>query len=330
MLVLGVGGNVSQGILKALALASLPLRVLTGCIDPLSAGLYLADGGRVTPRADDDGFVPWLVEVCREEGVDVVMSGAEPVLEVLARHAADVRDATGAVCLVSPPEVLAVGADKLVTARWLAERSLAAPRSADGFDPDAVRELLGARGLPVVVKPRTGKGAEGVVVVRGEDQLWRLLAAEDGLMVQEHLGGDEFSVGCVCDEAGVVRGTVAMRRRLRDGTTVHAEAGEFPQVSEYAERIARELRPLGPLNVQLRAPGGEPVAFELNVRFSGTTPMRVRLGFDEVEACLRHFVLGEALRLSPGRRGTVVRYWNELYLPDGGGSPFVEDWGTRR
>lgn len=330
VLVLGVGGNVSQGILKALAGGSLPVRVVAGCIDPLSVGLHLADGLHVSPRADDDAFLPWLTEVCREEGVDVVMSGTEPVLDALATHAAAIGDATGAVCLVSPPEVLGVGADKLATVHWLTQRGLASPRSADAADAEAVRDVLDSCGLPVVVKPRAGKGAAGVTVVRDEAELWRLLSARPGLMVQQRLTGGEFSVGCVCDAQGVVRGTFPMRRELRDGTTVRAEAGEFPEVREYAERIARELGPTGPLNVQLRAPGGDPVAFELNVRFSGTTPMRVRLGFDEVEACLRHFALGEPLRLGRGRHGNVVRYWNELYLPaDDDGAPFVENWGMR-
>lgn len=320
----------SQGILKALALGSLPVRVLAGCIDPHSMGLYVANRSVVSPRADADAFLPWLLDLCGEEGVDVVMSGAEPVLDVLGAHASRIRETTGAVCLVSSPEVLAVGADKLATARWLRQRRLCAPRSADGTDTDAVRDVLDACGLPIVVKPKVGKSAEGVTVVNTEDQLWQLLSAREGLLVQEHLVGDEFSVGCVCDADGVVRGTFPMRRELRDGTTVRAEAGEFPEVSDYAARIARELGPRGPLNVQLRTPGEEPVAFELNVRFSGTTPMRVRLGFDEVEACLRHFVLGDPLRLERGRHGTVVRYWNELYLPEGDeGAAFVEDWGMR-
>ena len=330
VLVLGVGGNVSQGILKALACGSLPVRVLGACVDELSVGLHLADGFRVSPRAVEDSFVPWLLDLCREEEVDVVMSGVEPVLDALAEHAGGIRDATGAVCLVSPPEVLAIGADKLASARWVSERGLRAPHSADGADADAIRALLASTGVPVVVKPREGKSAEGVTVVSDEAEVWRLLSERQGLMVQEHLAGEEFSVGCVCDAEGVVRGTFPMRRTLRDGTTFRAEAGDFPEVSDYAERIARELGPTGPLNVQLRAPEGDPVAFELNVRFSGTTPMRVRLGFDEVEACLRHFVLGEPLRLGRGRHGKVVRYWNELYLPGDEGAPFVEDWGTGR
>ncbi len=157
------------------------------------------------------------------------------------------------------------------------------------------------------------------------------MAGRPGFVVQEHLDGDEFTVGCVCDGAGELRGTVAMRRELHEGTTFRAEVGDFPEVTAYCERIARELGPAGPLNVQLRVVDGEPVAFELNVRFSGTTPMRTRLGFAEVDACLRHFVLGEPMTLGEARHGTVLRYWNELYLPEAGTpGATVEDWGMRR
>jgi carbamoyl-phosphate synthase large subunit len=168
-----------------------------------------------------------------------------------------------------------------------------------------------------------------------------LVVGSEGLVVQEHLEGEEYTVGCVCDEAGELRGSLAMRRELQAGTTYRAEVGDFPEVREYAERIARRLRPTGPLNVQLRLSEGRPVAFELNVRFSGTTPVRARLGFNEVEAVLRHFALGEPLSLPRVTEGTVLRYWNEVYVDDAARRQLeesgrlddpgttVEDWGMR-
>lgn len=54
VMVMGVGGNVSQGILKALAL-----------------GLYTVDRAYVTPLAKDPAFVDWIVATCRAEGVQV-------------------------------------------------------------------------------------------------------------------------------------------------------------------------------------------------------------------------------------------------------------------
>jgi len=347
VLVMGVGGNVSQGILKALALSSLPHRVVAACISPLSVGLYRADRAYVSPYADDPGFLPWLLELCEREHVDAVLSGSEPVLAALSASAAEIEERTGAVCVVSPPEVLEVGQDKLLTCRWLEQNGLAHPRFADAEDETAVAALLEDRGYPVVAKPRVGKGAQGVVTAAGEAEL-RPFVGRPGFVIQEHLGSPdvEYTAGCFCDRDGRLRGTVVLRRELREGTTVVAEAGEFPQVRAEVEPTVTALRPLGPCNVQLRLSEGRAVPFELNVRFSGTTPVRARLGFNEVEAALRHFVLGEpAVDLPPVVRGRVLRYWNEVYVPDaavdelgregrladpGRHDVRVEDWGVDR
>jgi carbamoyl-phosphate synthase large subunit len=343
VLVLAVGGNVSQGILKALDLGDLPCRVVAGCISPFSVGLYEADRSFVSPFADDPEFEPWLTRVCADEAVDAVLAGSEPVLDALARHAEHLHAETGALCLVSPPDVLEVGRDKLRTVRWLEQHGLAFPRSADSDDDAALRALVADCGFPLIAKPRAGKGAVGVVAITDESELASLERGA-GLVVQEHLEGEEFTVGCLSDREGQVAGAVAMRRELRESTTYRAEAGEFPEVRAEAESIARALRPMGPLNVQLRVAGGRPVAFDLNVRFSGTTPARARLGFNEVEAALRHFLLGEPIEPTEVTRGTMLRYWNERYVPadateelartgrleDPRAHPaIVEDWGLK-
>jgi carbamoyl-phosphate synthase large subunit len=107
-----------------------------------------------------------------------------------------------------------------------------------------------------------------------------------------------------------------LRRTLQAGTTTTAELGSFPEVRETAGAIASALGPLGPCNVQLRVHEGRPVPFEINPRFSGTTALRARMGFNEVEAALRHFVLGEpAPELTDVGSGVALRYWNEVYVP---------------
>src|SRR5205807_1478566 len=121
VLVLGVGGNVSQGILKALKVASIPCRVIGGCVSPLSMGLYTVDQAYVSPAANHASFFEWLVQTCKTERVDAVLSGVEPVLEVLSVHADQLRAETGAVAIVSAPGALEIGADKLRTCKWLRE-----------------------------------------------------------------------------------------------------------------------------------------------------------------------------------------------------------------
>ncbi|NQT94806.1 MAG: ATP-grasp domain-containing protein [Lentisphaerae bacterium] len=347
VLVLGVGGNVSQGILKALALSRLPCRVVGACISPLALGLYTVHRSYVSPRADDPAFLDWLIAICRAEGVQAVLSGVEPVLTVLAQRAEEIREQTGAICVVSDLSRLLIGDDKLATCQWLERHGFNFPRYATSEDGHALTKLVAAYGYPLIAKPRFGKGGHGLIEVRSSSDLAYVSAQRD-YVVQEYLGDSdsEYTAGCFCDRDGQVRGTIVMRRELLAGTTYRAKVGEFPEVRAEATRIAAALRPLGPCNVQLRISAGRPVCFEINVRFSGTTPLRARLGFNEVEAALRHYVLGEpADDLPLVTEGVVLRYWNEMYVDPSAYAALrqsghldaprqfdllVEDYGVRR
>jgi carbamoyl-phosphate synthase large subunit len=318
VLVLGVGGNVSQGILKALALSRvrLSLRVLGACISPYAMGLYAVEKAFISPTADDPAFLGWLVDICQREKVDAILSGVEPVLSVLSQHKHVIEEQTGAFCLVSNTDQLTIGGDKLLTCQWLDKQGFNFPRYAVSEDEAAVSSLVSECGYPLLAKPRIGKGSSGVVEIHTAQDL-EVVRQRSHYVIEEYLGtnDDEYTVGCFSDKDGQVRGTIAMRRSLLYGTTYTAEVGNFPEVREEAKRIAEALRPLGPLNVQLRMANGRPVCFEMNVRFSGTTPLRARLGFNDVEASLTHYVLGQpVVDLPLITTGMVLRYWNEMYV----------------
>ena len=139
---------------------------------------------------------------------------------------------------------------------------------------------------------------------------------------------------------------MVLRRELLEGTTYWAEAGHFPAVRAEAMQIAAALRPMGPCNIQMRMHKGRAVCFEINVRFSGTTPVRARIGFNDVEAALLHYVLGQPPADLPLiNQGVVLRYWNEadvdpeakMELDQNGKldqpkryKPLIEDYGIER
>lgn len=316
VLVLGVGNDVSQGILKALALSKLPCRVLGACISPLAAGLYTVDRAFIAPRAESDEFIPWLSRLSREEHVQAILSGVEPILDRLSSERDRIEIESGALCMVSDRNAWRIGNDKLLTCQWLQERGFHVAQFAAAGDEKAVRSLVRSCGFPLVAKPRKGGGARGLKQISGESDLEAVRGRSDYL-VQEHLGStdEEYTAGCFVDDRGDVRGTIVLRRELSEGTTHRAVAGLFPDVRDEAQRIAQALKPRGPCNLQLRRSKGRAVCFEINVRFSGTTGVRALLGFNEVDAALRNYVLKEPATDMPRvAEGIVLRYWNEMVV----------------
>lgn len=136
--------------------------------------------------------------------------------------------------------------------------------------------------------------------------------------MEEFIGDDEheYTIGCYAKRDGTFVEPVIMRRRLVNGSTAIAEIVKNEKIYKEAVKICKEFQPRGPLNIQMRTgKDGRPVCFELNIRFSGTTPMRAHFGFRDVEAMVREYVLGQDCSdLFDIKEGKAYRYINELYL----------------
>ncbi len=343
VLVLAVGGNVGQGILKALRHHPRPLHIIGADVFPLSMGLYTVEHAYISPWANDPAFVDWLITCCHDENITAILAGAEPVLMALATHRERIESETGAQCICSSREVLELGDDKLKTCQWLEASDLPFPAYADAANDQAVATLLETVGYPLLAKPRRGGGSHGVFTIEKAIDLDYARAKEDYL-IQEFLGTDdeEYTVGCFRDRDGTLAPSCCMRRELVSGTTYRAVLGDFPAVRREAEAIVQQLAPEGPCNVQLRLTKRGPVCFEINPRFSGTTPIRSHFGYREVSAALDNLVEGLPVALPLCTEGIALRYWNELYvdpasahtlestgsLPEAHtGCKFIEDYG---
>lgn len=316
VLVLGVGGNVSQGILKALACSKLQLRVLTACVNPRAFGLYTGDKSFVSPLANSPQFIPWLIDLCKNEKISGVLSGSEPVLEILAKYRDLIFKESQAKSVVNRLGAIAIGGDKLKTCRWLKKMGLPHPAFAPFEDEREVDRLVRSVGFPLIAKPRRGKGASGIFHIECQRDLERARVLRD-YVVQECIGtaDEEYTAACFADRNDAIRGSIVFHRYLQSGTTIAAMAGLFPAIRTHAIQITEKLRPRGSCNIQFRLKRGKPVCFEINVRFSGTTPVRARLGFNDVEAAIRHYVLDEpSIDLPLIVEGQALRYWNEFYV----------------
>lgn len=317
ILLLGVGGNVTQGILKALRASSLDCKLVGACVSSSSPGLYMCDTAYISPYAADPSFVPWLQEVCLKERIDAVFSGVEEILYVMALHRKHLEQNLQTKFIVSDMKQLRIGTDKLETCLWLQRKGFAYPRFALAEDIEGVNKLAECTNCRLIAKPRRGKGSRGLIRLRTTEDLRQIKNLCD-YIIQEEIGTEheEYTVGCYRDKGGSFISSIIMRRELFAGTTSKAIVTANPVIEQEATALCAAFNPAGPLNIQLRLDSeGRPVCFELNVRFSGSTPMRSYFGFREVEAALREYVLGDDISdCFAVRAGTAFRYWEEIYI----------------
>ena len=317
--VTGAGAVLGQGIIKSLNAAACDYRVLAFDPNPLSPGLYWGGGHGLLPMANDPDYRAQVEAMLERERPDAVLVGTDVELAIFAQQRAEWEARFDTKIVVSPPEIIEIADDKLATARWLEANDLPFPRSAPGEDAAAIEALIEACGFPLVVKPRRGARAVGVSQVRDRDALRAALAGREDLVVQQWAGPDEeeYTAGVVCFE-GEPCASIVLRRDLRDGNTFRAYADDYPDCDAYVRQVAAALKPHGPANFQFRRGlDGQFRLFEINARFSGTTPMRALVNFNEVHMVLEHLLHGKAIVQPSIEKGIVVRYLEEQLLPSG-------------
>ena len=107
-----------------------------------------------------------------------------------------------------------------------------------------------------------------------------------------------------------------MRRDLRDGNTYRAFVEQSAELDDLVRKWAEALDAYGPANFQFRIDSyGRPKVFEINGRFSGTTPLRTLVGFAEVDMVIRHVMFKEPVRQPKVQSATILRHWSETVVP---------------
>ena len=312
VLVTGAGALLGQGVLRALRQSSIPTHVIAVDPSPYAVGLYWADESHLIPLASDPTYLDVMKEILEKDRPDILMIGTDVELRVLAAHRMQLEKEFGTQILVSDSYVIEIADDKYVTASFLRERGFPFPLSALPGREEALIEKVG---FPLVVKPRTGARSLGVHTVNDRAELREALLHGNDCVIQECVATpqEEYTAGVMCfpGESPV---SIVMRRDLRDGNTYRAFVDDYPEYNAMCRKVAGALGVHGPVNFQFRVADGVPKIFEINARFSGTTPLRAQAGFNEVEMAIRHLVLGEPIAQPVPRKVAFLRYWNELMV----------------
>lgn len=316
-LVTGAGALLGQGIIRSLRRSALDVRIVAVDPSPLAAGLHWADDAYLVPFANDPSYLPRIRQIIDEASIDIVLVGTDVELELFASARELIESEQSTKILVSNRRIVQMADDKYETAKYFSENGFASPLSARPEDKEEMADLIERVGFPLIVKPRRGARSIGVSKVDNRDQLSRAVEGRANVVVQECVGTDEceYTASAIYFD-GQPTLAIVMRRDLRDGNTYRAFTDQSPSLHDITKAWGESLKPFGPANFQFRLDNdGVPKVFEINSRFSGTTPLRQLVGFDEVSMCVRHLVLEEDIVQPTISDATILRHWSETVIP---------------
>lgn len=308
VLVTGAGGPAGVAVIRSLLRRS-DLEVFAADMDGWASGIYLVPPThrRLVPPGRADEFVSAIATLVADDRLDLVISTVDVELIALAGRRAEIAPA---VLAAPSQDTLSVALDKLL----LAERC-----DATGLTPRTV--LAGADALaidwefPVFAKPRQGAGSRGIRLVPDRAAL-EALPVDEGLIVQDFLPGEEYSVDVIADAAGsVVAAVPRTRARVDSGVAIAGRTVHDPELEDAAASIARAIGLVGVANVQLRRDrDGRAVLLEVNPRFPGALPLTIAAGVD-IPSLVADLFLGRDLPQSiPFREIASVRFLEDVIV----------------
>lgn len=308
VLVTGAGGPAGVAVIRSL-LKREDLTVFAADMDGWASGIYLVPSAqrRLVPPAKSEDFVPALVHLIAEDQLDLVISTVDVELEMLA----DRRDELVPAVLAAPSaETLRTALDKLE----LAERCAAtgrAPRTVLA-GPDALEVDWE---FPAFAKPRQGAGSRGIRVVPDRAAL-EALPTDEGLIVQDFLPGEEYSVDVIADASGhVVAAVPRTRARVDSGVAIAGRTIRDKELEETATVIAAAIGLVGVANVQLRRDrAGRAMLLEVNPRFPGALPLTIAAGVDIPSLVVDLFLGAELPDHVAFREMASVRFLEDIFV----------------
>lgn len=312
ILVTGVGGGVGQGIIKSLKMITdLDIRIVSADMSELAAGLYAADVAYLVDRCDSPAYLDSLKIIFERESVDYYFPGTDVELMFCAKHKDLIYNDFSVRTVISSIETIEIADDKFKTFTFLKKRGFSYPETT------WLKDFSGFSGInfPLIVKPAVGCRSIGVYKVFDEAGLLDHLKNPADIIVQELVGDEGEEYTCTVVKAnGALSLVLPLKRDLRSGDTFRATPEKSQIIEDYVSDVALALEIEGACNFQLRLDAnGVPKIFEINSRYSGTTPFCAQIGFNPVEYYLKHDL---GLKYSPNIDwdSMLLRYWSEVVV----------------
>ena len=271
--------------------------------DMNTTAMSVADKSFESPLIYDKEYIPFLLEICKNEKIDILISLFDIDLMILAKNKAEF-EALGVKVIVSNDDVINICNDKFEMLEYLKRINMPVPETY--LDLDKALEGADFDKKTYILKPRWGMGSLSIFEAENKKELEVLyekakrsiqksyLRFESNtdmnraILIQEKIKGDEFGLDIFNDLEGEnISVTVKRKYAMRSGETDIAEVTENSELKAVGKKIAKSLSHIGNLDMDILLSEGKAYIIDMNARFGGGYPFTHNAGVNELEAIIR-------------------------------------------
>lgn len=306
VLITGCAGEIAIGICRILRDQGF-VGEIWGCdTRPEGSCEYYFDKLIKISPADSLRWFSEFKEITVANNIDLIIPTVEHELAELVK----IKELPAGI-LMAQPHIVETCLDKYKTALFLRHMNINMANTKLLRNADFEEHAL-------VVKPRSGRGSQGVYVLQTKEEFdaLKVTLQSDQWVCQQLLGprDQEYTCGVFRSTSGDIR-TISLQRCLTNGMTSSGSVAENTDIVAMLHEVAQTLGLVGSINVQCILTKTGPVIFEINPRFSSTVRFRHILGFQDLIWSILDM---NNIKIPPYRepRGNTrfLRAYNEIVL----------------
>lgn len=251
----------------------------------IAPAIYEADTYYQVPRITTPGYIDIILDICKKEEINAVLSLIDPELNLLAENIAKFEN-IGVQVIGSNFALCERALDKMQMYQWLREHGYPCARSYDDMQTFCIDQQKGLIDFPVFVKPVRGSASIAINKVEDMDTLRLLWNHGDGeLMIQELLDGQEIGADVYIDMISSQVVSIFTKKKLlmRAGETDKAVSFKDQRLFDFIENFVDESGWKGQIDIDIFDVNGTYYISEVNPRFGGGYPHAYMCGVNHMK-----------------------------------------------
>ena len=257
--------------------------VATDCSE-IAPAIYDADKYYIVPRMTDEGYLEVILDICKKERINGVLSLIDPELSLLAENEKRFEE-IGVTVIGSSYELCEMSLDKMQMFDFLKEKGYKCARSYTEKEAFYADLDNGSIDFPVFVKPVRGSASIAISKVEDKETVDLLFSHSDNLMIQEFLDGQEIGADVYIDMVSgeIVSIFTKKKIKMRAGETDKAVSFKDEKLFELIKDFVSDTGYRGQIDIDIFDINGQYYISEVNPRFGGGYPHAYECGVNHMK-----------------------------------------------
>lgn len=298
--------------------------------DDKSIAFKYADEKVISPLIYDENYIPFLLNYCKENMIDIIISLFDIDLLMLSKHKNEFEK-LGTKVIVSDPQIVEVCNDKWKTYHFLKDNGINTPKSYLDINEVIDKISIGELNYPIIVKPRYGCGSISVAIAYDEEDLryltkkvnqdikssylkYESAMTEENVLYQELLHGQEYGADIINNFFGETENVIIRKKiAMRSGETDIAQLVDEPFIKETLLKLGKCTRHIANMDCDVFLVDGIPYILEMNARFGGGYPFS-HMGGCNLPKAIVDWVNGNTVDKNVISAKTGITGYKEIYI----------------